>query len=325
MYKADFAMYTGAMRERDSKPRSALLAPPRESLPSRHHEWLARAKCDRMPFEVSAPIYAEAQDFPIDPTNIHIHHPIEVGIVLAGEQWRFYEGGSYRAVPGDVWLVSVLEPHGWEAARDRSEIVVLHFLPELLGNEMIGDYPWLALFAAPASQRPCVLTEEAREQVVAIGRELWTEIRGRPYAWSTMLRADLLRLLAILNRHWERPRNGAASEGVRSGNLARIMPALTALQQEPARRITLAEAAGLCSLGWRQFERVFSQTMGVGFQRFCLRGRLAYAERLLVGTDLAVEIVASESGFADLSHLHRYFVKHYGCTPGAFRSRARKG
>jgi AraC-like DNA-binding protein len=318
-------MYTCVMRERDSGSRSTPPPQPQEGLPSRHHEWLARAQLDRMPFEASAPIYAEAQGVPIEPTSMHIHLPVEVGVLLAGEQQRFYEGWSCRAIPGDVWLIPVLEPHGWEAANDQSEIVVIHFLPEFLGNEMIGDRHWLAAFAAPAPQRPCVHTAEMREQVIAIGCELWTEIRGRPYAWTTMLRANLLRLLAILNRHWERSWNGAASEGVRSGNLTRIMPLLSALQQEPARRITLSEAAGLCGLGWRQFQRVFSQTMGVGFQRFCLRGRLARAERMLTATELAVETVARESGFVDLSHLHRHFVKHYGCTPGAFRRRTKRG
>jgi transcriptional regulator GlxA family with amidase domain len=136
-----------------------------------------------------------------------------------------------------------------------------------------------------------------------------------------MLRGNLLRLLAVLNRYWERPGHGTASEGVHPGNLARIMPLLSALQQEPGRRIALSEAADWCGLGCRQFQRVFSQTMGVGYQRFCLRGRLSYAENLLAATDLSIETVARESGFVDLPHLHRHFVKHYGCTPGVFRRR----
>jgi AraC-like DNA-binding protein len=309
------------MRRRPPEPRVTALPHLPAGIPTGRQEWLTEAPCFQPPFPAIAPIHAEAQTLAATRLDIHIHYAMEVGVLLSGEQERFTEEFAFRALPGDVWLIPVLEPHGWEAARAQSEIVVIHFLPELLGNEMIGDLHWLAAFAAPAPQRPCVRTEAMREQVIAIGRELWTEIRDRPYAWTTVLRADLLRLLAILNRYWERSRNGATAEGVRAGNLARIMPILSALQQEPARRMALSEAAGLCGLGWRQFERVFSQTMGVGFQRFCLRGRLAYAERLLTSTDLAVETVASESGFTDLSHLHRNFVKHYGCTPGAFRKR----
>jgi AraC-like DNA-binding protein len=316
-----FLLYIPVMGKRKQGSQLTTRPRPVESIPFGHQEWLARAKCDRMPFETTAPIYAEAQGAVSEPPSIHIHHSLEVGILLVGEQQRFYEGWSCRAVPGDVWLIPVLEPHGWEAAPAHSEIVVLHFLPELLGNEMIGDLHWLASFAAPAPGRPRVRTEEVREQVLAIGHELWTEIHDRPYAWTTVLRANLLRLLAILNRHWERPRNSATSGGINASNLARIMPVLSTIQQDPARRMALSEAAGLCGLGWRQFQRVFSQTLGVGFQRFCLRGRLAQAERLLIGTDLAVEAVATASGFVDLPHLHRHFVKHYGCTPGAFRRR----
>jgi len=34
-----------------------------------------------------------------------------------------------------------------------------------------------------------------------------------------------------------------------------------------------------------------------------------------------VEAIARNAGFVDGSHLHRAFVRHYGCTPREYRAR----
>lgn len=278
-----------------------------------------------MPYPAAAPIYAEAQTLAAAPLDTHIHDALEVGVVLAGEQRRFCEEFTFRALPGDVWMIPMWEPHGWEVVREKTRIVVMNFLPGFLGGETIGDASWLGAFAAAPHRRPRVSDRPMRRQVMAIARELWTEIEEQQYAWVTAVRAGLLRLLTILYRSWHGPENAGAAPQLHANSLQRVMPAVAALQQQSGRRITVSEAAGLCGLGRRQFHRIFSQTMGVGFQRFALRARLGHVQRLLTATDLPVETVAREAGFVDLPHLHHHFVRHYGCTPGAFRSRARHG
>jgi AraC-like DNA-binding protein len=37
-------------------------------------------------------------------------------------------------------------------------------------------------------------------------------------------------------------------------------------------------------------------------------------------SEMSAEAIAAEVGFADGSHLHRMFVRHYGCTPGQYRT-----
>jgi AraC-like DNA-binding protein len=244
-----------------------------------------------------------------------------MGVALTGEQKRLFEGFSFRALHGDVWLIPMWEPHGWQTLCEKTERVVIHFLPDFLGGEMIGDDSWLTAFAVAPQLRPRVCGTQMREQVMVIACELRTEIQEQQYGWVTAVRAGLLKLLTILYRSWEHPENGGAVPRPRlhPNSLARVMPVVAAVQEDPCRPMTVSEAASLCSLSRRQFHRVFSQTMGVGLQRFCLRARLAHAERLLTATALPIETVARESGFFDLAHLHRHFVRDYGRTPGAFR------
>jgi len=318
-------LYDCAMKRGAREPLIASGGESAGGLASGYRKGVAECPPYEPPFLQDAPLDATVWTHPSAPLATHIHSGAEVAVVLEGEERRFYGElsgeRSFRLLPGDVSLIPMWEPHGWEVVRENTKVVAIHFLPEFFGTEMIGHVSWLSGFAAAPDERPRVRGRSMRRQVMAIARELWTEIEEQQYAWVTAVRASLLRLLAILYRSWEHIENGAAVARSRlhPNSLARIMPVITALQQQPGRAVTVSEAASLCNLGRRQFHRVFSQTMGVGLQIFCLRARLAHAERLLTATALPIETVARESGFFDLAHLHRHFVRHYGRTPGAFR------
>lgn len=71
----------------------------------------------------------------------------------------------------------------------------------------------------------------------------------------------------------------------------------------------------------REFRRHFREPLGA-YQR---RLRLARAIHLLAESDAPLSDVALEAGFYDQSHLTRHFRRYTGDTPGAYRSRVRRG
>jgi len=280
-------------------------------------QWLANAPHNQMLLSSGALVELAPLTSPMVARSAHIHGPLELGVMLAGEQKRLFSDFTFRALPGDVWLIPMWEPHGWEIPYENTERVVIHFLPSLLGSEMIGDTSWLGGFAVAPRLRPQVSGEQEREQVMVLARALWTETQDQRYGWVTATRAYLLLLLTVLYREWDRPE--MVSPETHAGGLARIMPVVSAVQRQLGRPLAVTEAARLCNLSRWQFRRVFSQTMGVGFQEFALRARLGHAESLLTTTDLPVEAIAGKAGFVDRAHLHRHFTKRYGCAPGVFR------
>ena len=92
----------------------------------------------------------------------------------------------------------------------------------------------------------------------------------------------------------------------------------------PAARKAIPEAAATCGLSVSQFGYVFRNVMGLSFGKFCMRARLAYVAQLLLGTNLSVEAIAQETGFADASHLHHAFVQTYGSTPARYRTNGQR-
>ncbi len=252
-----------------------------------------------------------------------VHDGIEVGVTLSGTAERHFEGHVVPGIPGDVWLCAMWEPHGRRVTSAHEENVVVIFLPQYLGEEMLGEIPWLAVFAVPPEQRPRVTAGEMRREVLTIGERMKREIIARRRGWPTALRLDLLRLLFLLSRDWDPPRTSGRKVIPSAGNLGRVMPALTLLHADGAHRVSLTEAAAACGLSRSRFSLIFGQAMGLSFSRFCLRARLAVAAERLATTDLSTEDIATHIGFVDASHLHRAFARHYACTPATYRRRAR--
>ncbi len=251
--------------------------------------------------------------------TVHAHAGIEFSILLSGAQEAHYEDFVRPLRPGDVSLCATWEPHGWRSTAPDTEGVVLMFLPDFLGEETLGDASWLQLFAVPPAERPQVTSDELRESMLALGREMQREILERRPGWESAVRLDLLRALLALKREWKVPALPKSRIRVSAGNLPRIMPALVLVHTRPARRVTVEEAAKACGLSRAQFCLTFHNIIGISFGQFCTRFRLALVAAMLLSTDMPMNAIAQRTGFVDASHLHRVFVKRYACTPGQYR------
>lgn len=254
--------------------------------------------------------------------QLEIHQGFEVGVVLSGRVERHSDGFVLLASAGDVWLNPPWEPHGWRVVAAGTTDAVFYFLPEFISDQIFEGPRYLSLFWAPVAERPRVLTIEQREAVLAVTRFLVRELEEKRRGWRSAAQLCLLGLLHTLGRDWEPRSQPAVSERVRAADLERISPALRLVYECQDRRVPIPEAAAACRLSSSQFRQLFRQTMGLGFGSFCRRTRLALVAHLLLSTDLTVEESAGNAGFVDGSHLHRLFVKRYGCTPAEYRDYA---
>jgi AraC-like DNA-binding protein len=256
---------------------------------------------------------------------MHFHQGMEVGVVLSGSEELVFNEAVLTCTPGDAWLCSMWEPHGWRASSGGGTQIAVIFRPEFVGDDLALRIPWLSPFAVPASQRPRTTTSQMRQRLLTIARCMSHDVVGGQRGWLEVVRVGLQWLLIELVRDW-RPPQRQERLGVREpspNDLARIMPAVTLVQDDLSRVVRLSEAAATCSLSMSRFHAIFRMTMGISFARFCLRSRLALCAHRLLTTDRPIEAIADEAGFVDRSHLHRAFVKQYRCTPGQFRDQHR--
>lgn len=256
-----------------------------------------------------------------EPVTWNMHQAFEVEVILRGRQERRSGHSSRLLVPGDLTLTPGWEPHGFRPLSADVMVLVILFVPAFLGDEMLGDVPWFAPFAAPFPDRPRPANAAMRRQVLDVGTELAREAdREGPQsaAWHTSIRLGLLRLLFIVSQRWQPPVPGAHNR-THVSDLARLAPAMGLVSARPEQRVGLAEAAAACTLSASRFGAIFRRSMGMSFARFARHSRLAHVARLLLGTDVPVHVIAEQTGFSNASHLHRAFAKCYGCTPADFR------
>ena len=256
--------------------------------------------------------------------DFDVHHTFEVGILLAGQEERHFERTVRLYGVGDAWWTPAWEPHGWRTTVPPTSEIVIHFIPELLGDSLIGGVSWLSFFALPPESRPIIANSSTRRRVLAIGHELAEEFAAERLAWVDMVRCSLLRLLTLFARESGLPHSDVRWRGPHPSGLERILPAIDLVHAEFDTRLPLAAAAKACGLSPSWFRRIFKENTGMTYARFERRARLGKAARILLGSSQSVESVANQTGFADGSHFIVAFTKHYGCTPDEFRRLSRR-
>jgi PAS domain S-box-containing protein len=83
--------------------------------------------------------------------------------------------------------------------------------------------------------------------------------------------------------------------------------------------IFLKELADITHLSISALERRFKKFLGKSPKQFINEVRLENARRLLIETNLAIAIIANETGFNDHSYFSRQFFKLFKQNPSAFR------
>ena len=288
-------------------------------------DWILEARTPDYQLTPASPLWmgVHYHSTPVPPAT-SVHLGVEVGMVLSGREEVHIDGHIMGGGPGEVWLCAISEPHRLHIMSGHTRNLVLVFLPCFLGEEMLGDISWMTLFASPPAERPRVRDPNLRKTMLAIGRELQREAEQKSNRWQYAVRLELLKLLLHLSRTWDPPTFPLAHGQIYAGNLSRIMPALTLLHELPAAEVSRSEAARVCGVGRSRFTALFRETMGTSFVNVRQRIRLAHAADLLLSSSASIENIAEQTGFSDASHLHRCFVREYGCTPGQHRDRTRR-
>lgn len=97
---------------------------------------------------------------------------------------------------------------------------------------------------------------------------------------------------------------------------------LTAAENASGQLSDLASQVGVPP--W-MLSRAFERTYGLSPSQYRRRARLQYVARQLRETDQPVSTLAHAAGFADHSHLVRWFRRAYRCTPTQYRAASRGG
>ena len=232
----------------------------------------------------------------------HAQDTLVLGLVESGRIAVRCEGRTLEVGPGDVLVIAPGVIHGAHSVR----------------NE-----PWRyrALYLSPAQWRR-LAGPAADPHALLVGGA------------SVLRDAEVARLLARTHEELGDAPAGDALPGRLGAAVRACTSALDAagrelslsarldrvrahIDQHLDRRVSLDELARVAGMSRFALVRAFSGALGVSPYAYSLQRRLDAARRLLAaGTSISQ--AANQLGFADQSHLTRWFLRVVGVTPGEY-------
>lgn len=222
----------------------------------------------------------------------HTHDQFGIGLVVRGAQSSASGRGPVRVAAGDLITVNPGEVHDGLPVDTRGRSWRMLYLDPPVMQHLTGSP---RDFAFPALRLP---------GLAACFTRLFRAVSHT--SAQLAVEAELVTLRKALDDRQKRLPQPAP-----------VVRVIQALQDDPARKTSLADLSDLAGLSRFHFLRSFAKATGLTPHAYQVQARLHLARRLiLAGHPLAA--VADEAGFADQSHLARLFARSYGMTPGNY-------
>jgi AraC-like DNA-binding protein len=284
--------------------------------------------------------YWRAADEPLEAMHAHFerhvyhrhsHETYSLGVTDVGAQSFTCRGAAYTSAAGMVMAFNPDDPHDGQATDGFGFTYrMIHIGPELVSTvlaDAAGRPVGLPLFADPVLSDPALAARLRRLHAALLGD-------------ATALRRD--ELLAGVVLAAARLSRGAATRSparARAGTFPRAaaLPASAGrAETEPAdaRRVaglardliagryrdelTAGDLAAVTGRSRFAVHRAFTHVYGLPPSDYQRQLRLREA-RALIAAGTPISEAAALAGFADQSHLSRWFVRYYGVTPGRYQ------
>lgn len=241
----------------------------------------------------------------------HWHDSFLVGVTEQGVQQFNCRRVRHRSTPGQVFLLEPGDIHdGLAPTEEGFTYSTLYLEPAWLDQQLRALFEY-----APGDSLPCFADTLCHDERLARATALaFRAVHDQDLRIVRQTATD--DLLACLTRHmhWRRrinpdPRLPLTAQRARDYLHANL-----------ERDIGLEDLAQACGIDRFRLTRAFKAAFGIAPHAYLIQLRLARARRLLAQGQTPAE-VAVALGFADQSHLGRWFRRAYRLTPADYRRR----
>lgn len=273
-----------------------------------HRNWIDLAQDGDTGIET---IRAHFQGHAYDP---HWHDSYLVGVTEQGVQQFNCRRRRNVSTPGQVFLLEPGEIHDGHAPTEEGfTYSTLYLDPHWIGREMH------ALFEdAPAGCQPSFADTLAHDPTLAHATlQAFNALHGNEVRMLRQAAIDNLLAKMTGHLHWRlcQPQDP---------RLPRVaLRARDYLHAHLDEEIGLDDLARITGVDRFRLTRAFKAAFGLAPHAYLIQLRLARARTLLARGDTPAQ-VASALGFADQSHLGRWFRRAYRLTPADYRKRCSK-
>ncbi|WP_195571710.1 AraC family transcriptional regulator [Paenibacillus sp. 1001270B_150601_E10] len=250
--------------------------------------------------------------------RLHWHDALEINHIRQGSGFYLINGHKLEFQEGDLILINSDDLH---RAFESKDLVmdILMFDPSILAVD---------LRYAPELMRPFREMGELFSNLVNREHEMHKELRKlflrmreeyeeRETSYLSVIRSDLVRFLALMNRHMVL--SNESSNLIKHRNMHALKEVIHTMETNLAYSWSLQELADLTHLSPSRFSKLFSQAVGTSPLNYLIQLRLTEAIHLLETTDQKIIAISAQCGFRNLSNFNRLFKQYVGVSPSDYR------
>jgi AraC-like DNA-binding protein len=250
----------------------------------------------------------------------HWHYDLELLLILEGSISAQIAAQNFVLNAGDLFIINRNEIHGFKSVQKHNCILAVQINPEFCRAYL------------PGLLRLRFKNHFIRAFSESVG---WDIIRkdlidlfvcSQQHEKNIVLKcaSHLNRLVYDVLKFVPYEEMGEESAFIEEKNLERLNRIIGYIQNNYQNKLSLKELARQENLGMYYLSHFIKQKLGISFQEYLNRLRLAKAVELMEkGNHNHLEICL-ESGFSDYRYLSKMFMDEYGCTPAQYKHFDRK-
>ena len=252
------------------------------------------------------------------PFGDHRHSELEFSYCLEGGYWIVIDKKEYYLEPGDLAIIGSMISH---SIPDKVQ-------SDRLGLTMeVGPIFLMGCFELFSKAIPgCLIFRLKKEAVnspeLLAVRELLDEtaelLQNNAAYSELMIRSNLYNICARILKTALQEGSGSSNSKA-SRDVAKIEEALEIIHDRYADPITVEYVAGVCGYSKSNFCKIFKHITGDTFHNVLNQHRVENACFFLKNSNLSVEDIAVQVGFADSKSFCRVFKNMTEKTPGVYR------
>ena len=281
------------------------------------------------PFECSES-YGVSEDF----RELHWHKEMEICRIRNGHGKYLINGIEYTFEKNDIFIINNDDIH---LCYDDENLImqVIMFDPSLIwsGSSSPIDAEYLRIFLNTGFGACNYLPDQSdlSEKLFEIFDEIEEEYASKADGFELIVKAYLLQLLALINRHFVSIKNNSydhplykmnqqgSSLKINKTATSKIKVAVEYIDQYYFKKITLTTLSNVSKMSIPYLCSTFKALSGISPIEYTIRKRIVTSKEELLETDHTILQIALHCGFGSLSNFNHLFKSYTGMSPSEYR------